>query len=449
MTTKGLRRRPPIEPPAADALALLPAIGHQRQPAGRGRETFTVVVPTFNEAGNIAELVGRLAVAGAAAPGQLAEVLFVDDSNDSTPEVITAVAATATVPVRLLHREPHDRSDGLSGAVLRGIDAARTPWVLVMDADLQHPPEDVPRLFAAANAGRTGDGPDVVIASRYLAGGTTGGLAGWRRRFVSNLSTRLVALLFPRRLSGVTDAMTGFFAVRRSALDPTRLHPSGFKILLEILTCHRLRVTEVCFDFAERHSGQSKASLRQGLLFGGQLVRLRGRRAPLRRGPSSSPRAARFSLVGAANVVVDIAVFNALLAVTGQPLTSKPVASAAAIGLSWWMSRRWTWSDRPGIGGRWQLAMFAAVSAAVVGLAELCLLTSHYGLNLTSGLEDNVSANGVGLLLGMAWRHCAYDRWLFPARTGGSSTSVGLTSGILPGRDVPRAEPNAARLASE
>lgn len=226
----------------------------------------TVVVPTFNESMNVAELVRRLTQALA---GTAAEVLFVDDSTDDTPQVIEQVAATSELPVRLIHRE---RSvGGLGGAVVEGIKNAHADICVVMDGDLQHPPEVIPLLLTRH---RTTDA-DVVVASRYTGDGAADGLAGAVRTFVSRASTLATKAMFPLRLRNCSDPMTGFFLVNRPMIDIDTLRPRGFKILLEILARQPLRVSEVPFRFAERHAGASKASLRQGFHFLTQLTALR------------------------------------------------------------------------------------------------------------------------------------------------------------------------------
>jgi dolichol-phosphate mannosyltransferase len=230
----------------------------------------SIVVPTYNEAPNVAELVRRVTAALERVPGGLdAEVVFVDDSTDATPEVIAAVAAEAPIPVRLIHREK--ASGGLGGAVLEGLAAAEADACLVMDGDLQHPPEEIPELWRRFSRGDV----DVVIASRYAGGGTANGLADRTRVMVSKASTAVTRAMFPIRLRDVTDPMTGFFLIDRRTVDPTLLKPRGFKILLEILARRPMRVAEIPFDFADRHAGESKASVRQGLHFLTQLTALR------------------------------------------------------------------------------------------------------------------------------------------------------------------------------
>ncbi|GAB2849803.1 hypothetical protein GCM10027024_26910 [Microbacterium insulae] len=206
----------------------------------------SIIVPTFNEAPNVAELMRRVT---AAVDGIEAEVIFVDDSTDDTPDVIRAVAASAALPVRLVHRS--SRTGGLGGAVIEGFLLAESDTCLVIDGDLQHPPEEIPLLFERFQRGDV----DVVIASRYAGGGTSTGLADRTRVLVSKAATALTRAMFPNRLRDVTDPMTGYFLVDRRAIEASTLRPRGFKILLEILARKSLRVAEVPFDFAGRHAG--------------------------------------------------------------------------------------------------------------------------------------------------------------------------------------------------
>lgn len=226
----------------------------------------TVIVPTFNERDNVAELVARTA---AALDGWDAEILFVDDSTDDTAAEIARVAADAPILVRVLHRS--ENTGGLGGAVVVGLGAAAADVCIVMDGDLQHPPELLPALLARYAQGDA----DVVAASRYIGGGDTSGLGTAVRFGVSRVATWLTRAMFPIRLAHSTDPMTGFFLVDRGRLDLSTLQPRGFKILLEILARNDMRVAEVPMEFAERRHGTSKASLRQGAMFLEHLARLR------------------------------------------------------------------------------------------------------------------------------------------------------------------------------
>jgi glycosyltransferase involved in cell wall biosynthesis len=111
----------------------------------------SVLVPTRNEAASIEELLHRISTAVAGIP---TEVVFIDDSDDITPDVIRTVAHRGdggTCQVSLIRRQGAQRTGGLAGAVVDGLRAARAPWACVLDADLQHPPEGIPRLLAKAN----------------------------------------------------------------------------------------------------------------------------------------------------------------------------------------------------------------------------------------------------------------------------------------------------------
>jgi dolichol-phosphate mannosyltransferase len=231
----------------------------------------TVVVPTRNEAGNIDLLIDRL---GAALAGWAAELLVVDDSDDDTPRRVLRRAEsgrTGGLALRVLHRAPGARAGGLGTAVVLGLAEARGRWVVVMDGDLQHPPELVPELVAAGRRTHA----DIVVASRHVTGGDAAGLDGAARAAVSGAATKLAQVAFPRRLRGISDPMSGFFAVRPAALELDQLRPEGFKILLEILVrTPRLRTHEVGFVFAPRHAGDSKASAKEGLRFARHVMRL-------------------------------------------------------------------------------------------------------------------------------------------------------------------------------
>jgi dolichol-phosphate mannosyltransferase len=268
----------------------------------------TVIVPTRNEAPVIPALLDRL---GPAVAELSAEILVVDDSDDQTPEALAGHADRCAVPVRLLHRHTAHRKGGLAGAVVAGTRYARGEWVLVMDADLQHPPE------AAANLARTAmrHDVDIVVGTRYAGTGSGDGLSSAGRVATSSLLTRLAKALFPRRLATITDPMSGLFAFRTAAIDPDVLNPIGFKILLELLVRHpSARVAEVTYEMAARHAGESKASFREGVTFLRHLVRLRRQRLvkQIRQAPPTRRERMRqllrmfaFGMVGLSGVAVN------------------------------------------------------------------------------------------------------------------------------------------------
>jgi dolichol-phosphate mannosyltransferase len=281
-------------------------------PAVNGRRPkLTVIVPTRDEKYTIGLLLARL---GPAVAPLNAEVIIVDDSDDETPEVLTTRAGTCAVPVWLLHRPPGSRKGGLSGAVIAGARHARGDWVLVMDADLQHPPETATVLASTAIRHDC----DIVVGTRYAGDrSASDGLGSTGRVFVSSGATRLVKDLFPRRLAMVSDPLSGLFAFRRASVNLDLLRPAGFKVLLEILVRNPVaRVAEVAYRFEPRAAGNSKASLREGVTFLRHVVRLRAARLAkqLRERPatnreriSQAVRFVAFGLIGATGIVVNSA----------------------------------------------------------------------------------------------------------------------------------------------
>lgn len=236
----------------------------------------SVVVPTRNEAPNVAVLVDRVAAALHPLAGTW-ELIFVDDSDDDTPAMVSKLARCSDGQVRLLHRGVGERPGGLGGAVQAGFAVARGRVIAVMDADLQHPPEVLPALLGPVLTGTA----DLAAGTRYGGAGAKAGLDGPWRRFVSFscrwLSHRAIPASRP-----LQDPLSGLFALDRSVLANVRLRPDGYKILLEVAArANWHKAVNVEYAFAKRHAGNSKAGLREGLVFFRLLARLaRVRRMP-------------------------------------------------------------------------------------------------------------------------------------------------------------------------
>jgi dolichol-phosphate mannosyltransferase len=231
---------------------------------GHSLRKLSLAVPTLREAENIPALITRIRTV-LDPLGIPYEILVVDDDScDGTVEVVTELARLDS-RIRLLVRKGQR---GLSGAILHGWRHTDAPILGVMDADLQHPPELLPQLVAAIEAGS-----DLVIGSRYTEGG---GLGEWNP-FRRLLSAAAVWVTWPVQRSGLRarDPMSGFFFVRRECLDRIGFQHSGFKLLLEILVRGRLRrVEEVPFAFGQRYRGASKANFKVAFDYGRLLARL-------------------------------------------------------------------------------------------------------------------------------------------------------------------------------
>ncbi|MEM0369977.1 MAG: glycosyltransferase family 2 protein [Pyrobaculum sp.] len=278
---------------------------------------YSIIVPTFNEAENIVELVGRI---DRVLAGRRYEVIIVDDNSvDGTAEVAEELARW--YPVRVVKRP---RRLGLSSAVVEGARFAQFDIVAVMDADLQHPPELLPRLFEVAERGC------LAVASRYVRGG---GVVKWpvARRLISKGAVLLARLLVPEA-RGVRDPVSGYFAYRRECI--STISPTGrYKILLDVLAqCKPRCVVEVPYIFGERFRGRSKLGAGHMLDYIRQVATL-ARWRPL-----------KFAAVGLSGVAVAWGVLY-ITAALPQPL-SVALAIETSLTSNYFVNRRWTFAGR-------------------------------------------------------------------------------------------------------
>lgn len=222
------------------------------------RADLTVVVPTYNERNRLAELVEALFRSAADEGVRLAVVIVDDNSPDGTGALADDLARHHRLKV--IHRSG---KLGLGTAVIEGTRASSTDIVGVMDADFSHPPTMVPRMYRVFCA----TGADMLVASRYIPGGSTPNWP-WSRRLMSR-----AACLLARPLSPIRDATSGFFMMRRSIVEPVSIRAGGFKICLELLLRGSPeRLVEMPFQFEDRQSGESKMSARE---VWGYLVQLK------------------------------------------------------------------------------------------------------------------------------------------------------------------------------
>jgi dolichol-phosphate mannosyltransferase len=212
---------------------------------------FGLVIPTVDEAENLRILLPR--VRAAMLPVDLRyELLIVDDeSHDGTQEIVRQHAESDS-HICLLQR---CGQRGLAGAVIHGWRHTDADLLGVMDADLQHPPELLPRLIDAIFSGH-----DIAIASRYTqASGTPGW--NWTRYTVSRLGT-FASMPFQKPGMRVQDPLSGFFIMRRECIEGVNFQPEGFKILLEILVRGHIKsAAEIPYQFGLRYAGTSKAGV--------------------------------------------------------------------------------------------------------------------------------------------------------------------------------------------
>jgi dolichol-phosphate mannosyltransferase len=231
-----------------------------------GNYPFSFIIPTYNEAGGIEKLLR--AVDGVfKANGLDGEIVVVDDNSpDGTGAIVDRLAAE--LPVRCLHRPG---KLGLSSGVIDGWKFARPESLAVgaMDGDFSHDITIVPKMVEALASGAYG----LAIGSRYVPGG---GIANWPKR---RIFTSKVACMLARPLTPINDITSGFFLVRRDALDGVELDPIGFKIGLEVVAkAHYGKALEIPYVFTDRVVGESKLNQKEIFNYLKQLRKLYGQR---------------------------------------------------------------------------------------------------------------------------------------------------------------------------
>jgi dolichol-phosphate mannosyltransferase len=288
----------------------------------------TVVVPAFRERENIPSLLGTLDRALAGLDWET--IIVVDDALDGTEDLVRN-RAQENRRVRCLHRIGRR---GLASACIEGMLASSAPYIAVMDADLQHDETLLPSLLAEAK----NETADLVVASRYMEGGSTGDLAAERVR-VSRLASAMSRVL----CKGLTDPMSGFFVVRRTFLERVvrKLYGRGFKILLDLIAAARgeVRIRELPYRMRSRERGESKLGARVvAEFFMLILYHLFGRLLPA--------RFFLFAAVGVSGIGVQLAVLWLLFTASGHFLFSQAAATWAAMTTNFFLNNAITYGDQ-------------------------------------------------------------------------------------------------------
>ncbi len=309
----------------------------------------SVIIPTYNERGNLEELLHRI---DRAMGNRDYEVIIVDDdSPDRTWEL--AQELSGKYPVKVIRRM---EEKGLSSAVIRGFKEASGNVFVVMDADLQHPPEKIPELIKAIE-----EGADIAIGSRYVPGGKVENWY-WYRKLISRGAIMIGRLALPK-IRDVKDPVSGFFALRREVVENAELNPIGFKILMEILIKGEYRkVVEVPFTFGLRKAGESKLS-------GKTMVKYLKHVYRLMRWEGELDRLIKFTLVGLSGVLVNEGFLWAFVRLLGwdKILANIPATELAILNNFTW-NDLWTFRDvrRKPLWSRLLAFHLAALTGAVV-----------------------------------------------------------------------------------
>ncbi len=352
-----------------------------------------VVIPTFNESGNIRLLIDKL---DAALAGHRWEAIFVDDDSPDGTAMLAREIALADPRVRVIQRIGRR---GLSSACIEGMCATAAPLVAVIDGDLQHDETVLPQMLAAF---RSDAGLDVAIGSRFVEGGGTG---DWDRDRVakSAFATRLSRQILRADLS---DPMSGFFMIRTALVRELvpRLAAIGFKILLDIMTAapRPLNFVELPYTFRTREIGESKLDHVVAMEYLIAIYdRMFGKIVPV--------RFAMFSVIGAIGVGIHMAVLATILLAGATFLAGQIIAAVSAMTLNFFLNNALTYRDRRLKGAR---ALFD-------GWVSFCLVCS-VGLVANIGVAAflyDARANSwaasalVGVLVGAVWNYALSSRF--------------------------------------
>jgi dolichol-phosphate mannosyltransferase len=356
----------------------------------------SIVVPTFSEAQNIAELHGRLV---ATLGPESWELIFVDDdSPDGTAELARGLAVKDQ-RVRCIQRIGRR---GLSTAVVEGALSSSAPLVAVMDADLQHDESILPAMIRELRSRDL----DIVVASRYVAGGAMGELAEDRQR-ISRIASRLAKGLVPTDLH---DPMSGYFVMKTQALREAAHHLSGYgyKILLDLFVSagRPLRFAEIAYTFKPRIHGESKLD---SLVAWEYLMLLVDKRI----GHIIAPRLLFFVLVGGSGVALHYAVLSTLYLGLGLQFTvAQLVGTVCAMTSNFFFNNLFTYRDRRLHGMRLLrgLASFYAV-CGLGALANIGIAAYAFSRNLQWALSA-----AAGIVVGTLWNYLATARFTWGSR---------------------------------
>lgn len=372
----------------------------------------SVIVPTYNERDNAAELVRRTLLAFEQIPEATELLIIDDDSPDGTSAIMRAEAESqnAGSGVRVITRT---NDKGLAKAVAEGFASAKGDILAVMDADLSHPPELLSSLLAEIRKGA-----DIAVASRYVNGG---GTEGWplKRRITSRVAGWLAIPLTP-----VKDSTSGYFALRRECLNEVEFVPRGYKIGLELFArLPKQRAVEVPFIFRDRTHGSSKLGSAVILSYLIQLAVLYRERFPRLVGYL------QFGLVGLLGMAVDSATFSlaywyAGLRALGPALGgffSQTLSFVVAAQFNFYLNRSWTFRER-----RTHARMSVFLAISLVGFVLRSLLF-EFIVSLPTPTDDGFLATSIhtitleqialilGVLLASIWNFYGSRRWAFPA----------------------------------
>ena len=366
----------------------------------------TIIIPTYNEQDTVRLIVRRIHEVVSKTACQY-EILFIDDSIDETPAILNELRQEYK-EVDYIHRSGER---GLASAVVRGFACANGSKMIVMDSDLQHPPELIPIIIERlSNA-------DIVVPSRFIAGGSDGGLTLYRK--LVSWTARVIGRIFIRKLRNISDCTSGYFGINRSVIAEKKLDPVGWKILMEVLVKGAYStVHEIPYCFGVRGEGTSKMTATEQWDYLRHLARM----------IMNSPEDRRFfcfCLVGTSGVLVNMVTLEVLISVFRMNILEASLgASFIAMVSNFFWNDTLTWRERRQSSFWKRLIQFPQflfiailgifVTAATVKMLALFDISVYIGQIL-------------GIVLAASGSFYANNKWTWPNHTGEDHEQAALT----------------------
>lgn len=345
----------------------------------------SIIIPTFNEKENVCRIAARIAYVLV----NDYEIIFVDDSNDDTPEVLAKLAGSDS-HVRFEHRL---NERGLGTAVVRGFEIAGGNVLVVIDADLQHPPEVLITMLKAIAAGA-----DIVIPSRFIPGGNDGGLNPIRK--IISATARFMGKALLKELRPISDSTSGFFMFRKDVIEGIVLQPIGWKILIEVLIRGKYnRVIEIPYSFQTRKDGDSKMSWQEQWNYIRHLVRL----------VKDSPEDRRFycfAMVGLTGVFVNMFIFSMLTRLQVEVRIAGFISAFITMLLNFLLNDKITWANVRTNTVWVRSAKYIMVSLIGIGINIEVLSLLYYRLQF-----NHLLANFTGIVAAVVWNYVINSIW--------------------------------------
>lgn len=354
----------------------------------------SIIIPTFNERNNVRILAAKITSLFQEKHFSY-EIIFVDDSQDDTPIILEEVCQQYK-NVKYIHR---NNERGLASAVVNGFLHSQGNHIIVMDADLQHPPELLPLMMKRLAK------CDIVIPSRFTPGGSDGGL-NVLRKLVSGVA-RGIGYLFIKKLRCISDSTSGYFGFKRSVIEQVDLNPIGWKILIEILVKGNYQtVHEIPYSFVAREAGQSKMNFTEQWNYLKHIGKL------MMYSPDHR-RFYTFCMIGTLGVLVNLVCFYMFLNFLAmEELISSVNSSCIAMIHNFLWNHKVTWKGHKQqvLWKRMmQFPQFALICSLGIAIITLSTQTFYFlGWNIYAGQLT-------GIAVSTLWNFSANSKWTWSA----------------------------------